>query len=334
MDSSKPAGPTRALASAQIAEPALRGGPKDQAAGAGAEARLGRGDVVRVRMGNDDGLLRLLSWGARSPPGPADAQRLRLLRRLGGRGRRRGRRYHVARWHPTFARRHPTGVGRRARLPRSRRWRRSAWRISQFAFSGAARRAHDYAGPAAQTWAEEGLRAIYFRGRLQWVDPEHHDRRRRRRGPASRSAASARSRACASAQHVARTLPSDTTASWAKRSQDCPCSQTSGSATQLDDEITVEAFANGNVFMRSEARARAMSLGSPPERALREPLHGSRRRRRFLGSGRAAGTPAAWPPRRRARDPVERARPGRAPAPATGRDALRQASRSRLATSS
>ncbi len=234
----------------EIAEPALRGDRRIRLR-AGAEARLGRGDVVRVRMGNDDGLLRLLLGGA-LPPGPQTP---------------RDYDYYVD-WAVVVegVEGDIVALARPLRVDIRPEW--AAELVSSeptleeigvedlsFAFSGAARRAHDYAGPAAQTWAEEGLRAIYFRGvsngwirNITIVDADDGVQLEECRFCQVEGVRIGAAR---------RTNPSGHHGLWAKRSQDCLFADFR-IATQLDDEITVEAFANGNVFMRGEGEA--MSL--------------------------------------------------------------------------
>ncbi len=228
---------------ARVSALARRGERRLRLASAQDGARLRPGDVVRLRMDSSEGLLRFLLGGALEP-GPQTPRDFA----------------HYVDWAAPVEQ--VSGdtlvLARPLRVDVDPAWsaevlssRPSLEEIGvedlSFEFPGATRRPHQYGGPTAQSWAEEGFRAVHFRGVTNgWV---------RNVGivDADVGITLEDSRFCqveeVRIRAVHRTSPSGHHGLWAKNAQDC-LFEDFRIETELSDDLTVEGFANGNVFMR------------------------------------------------------------------------------------
>jgi pectate lyase-like protein len=232
----------------KVAVASARGDRRLTLASAAEANRLHAGDVVRVRMDNSEGLLRLLLGGS-LPLGPQTPKDYG----------------HYVDWvTPVDEVRGDTLVLARAlRVDARPEWgaevlssRPTLEEIGvedlSFEFPGSPRRPHDYVGPTRQSWAEEGFRAIYFYGVTNaWV-------RNVTIVDADDAILLEASRFCqVEGVHLRaahRKNLSGHHGLWAKEAQDCLFTDF-GIETQFDDDLTVEAFANGNVFMRGSGES-------------------------------------------------------------------------------
>jgi hypothetical protein len=227
----------------QVAVASSRGERRLTVAAAPGATPLRAGDVVRVRMDSSDGLLRWLLGGSLAPGAqtPKDYA-------------------HYVDWDTPIAevRGDTLMLSRPLRVDVRPEWRAEVLSSRptleeigvedlSFEFPGVARRPHDYAGPTAQSWAAEGFRAVYFDGVTNgWI-------RNVSIVDADDGIELEECRFCqVQGVHLRaahRKSPSGHHGLWAKGAQDCLLSDFR-IETEFEDDLTVEAFANGNVFMR------------------------------------------------------------------------------------
>ena len=217
-----------------VAAPARRG---ERTLELSAAVAIRAGELVRLRMGNAEALLRVLLGGREpGPQTPRDYE-------------------HYVDWATPVER--VDGV--RVILARPLRVDvRPEWGAEIVAFQptvedvGVEDLAFEFPGTPRRRFDEEGFSAIYVRDVANaWVRNvivTDADNGIELEGCRFCRVEAVRLRA------AVRGVPSGHHALWAKESQDCVFADFA-IETQFDDEVTVEAFSNGNVFMRGVAEA-------------------------------------------------------------------------------